>query len=422
MSGGIVLETGSASLDKGNSGTITIQAGSAGHDHIPRGYNIYSNSGHAPSSFETSKDDEGGQIELFSGTKYDGIGGTLNLTAGGGSYRGGELVLKARIGLSDAKGGDGYISAGPSGKVGGTMTVQGGTGREGGGNVRLLGGDSSNSGGDVKVESGRSKVGRSGAVVISSALSSETSGDTTLTSGSVQPGSSSSSGIVRVTSGAAALSNSGDVLMQSSDSYITGNVRIGSGDATSLKSGHVELVSGKAAITGGQETSGRVMLGTSSAANRDSGEIKLVTGDAVNGISGNVSIATGVSHVHSGHVVLKASQSQAKGGSIELESGSTQHMGAGDINLKSGMGLSDEVGGNINIFATTASLKRNYNYYDHLISSVTQTKEINFGFDEVHDDSPTHRQINFQLKKSKNSTRLVFVSTVPLQVTTVQFE
>jgi hypothetical protein len=126
------------------------------------------------------------------------------------------------------------------------------------------------------------------------------------------------------------------------------------------------LVSGKAAITGGRETSGRVMLGTSSAANRDSGEIKLVTGDAVNGISGNVSIATGVSHVHSGHVVLKASQSQAKGGSIELESGSTQHMGAGDINLKSGMGLSDEVGGNINIFATTASLKRNYNYYDHL--------------------------------------------------------
>jgi hypothetical protein len=210
--------------------------------------------------------------------------------------------------------------------------------------------------------------------------------------------------------------------MQSSDSYITGTVRIGSGDATSLKSGHVELISGKAAITGGRGTSGRVALGTSSVANGDSGEIKLVTGDAVNGISGNVSIATGVSHVHSGHVVLKASQSQAKGGSIVLEAGSSQHMGAGDINLKSGMGSSDEVGGNINIFATTASLKRNYNYYNHHTSSVTQTKEINFGFDEVHDDSTTHRQINFQLKKSKNSTRLVFVSTVPLQVTTVQFE
>lgn len=421
MSGSIVLETGSATLDKGNSGTITIQAGSAGHDHIPRGYNIYSNSGHAPSSFETSKDDEGGQIELFSGTKYDGIGGTLNLTAGGGSFRGGELVLTAGIGLSDANGGDGYISAGPSGKVGGSMTVQGGKGREGGGNVRLLGGDSSNSGGDVKVESGRSKVGRSGAVVISSAgtysTSSETSGHTTLTSG---PGSSSSSGIVRVTSGASALSNSGDVLMQSSDAHITGNVRIGSGDAASLKSGHVELISGKAALTGGRGTTGKITLGTSSAAYGDSGEIKLVTGDAVNGISGNVSIATGVSHVHSGHVVLKASQSQAKGGNIELEAGSSQHMGAGDINLKSGMGSSDEVGGNINIFATTASLKRNYNYYDHHTSSVTQTKEINFGFDEVHDDSTTHRQINFQLKKSKNSTRLV--STVPLQVTTVQCE
>lgn len=421
MSGSIVLETGSATLDKGNSGTITIQAGSAGLDHIPRGYNIYSNSGHAPSSFETSKDDEGGQIELFSGTKYDGIGGTLNLTAGGGSFRGGELVLTAGIGLSDANGGDGYISAGPSGKVGGSMTVQGGKGREGGGNVRLLGGDSSNSGGDVKGESGRTKVGRSGAVVISSAgtysTSSETSGHTTLTSG---PGSSSSSGIVRVTSGASALSNSGDVLMQSSDAHITGNVRIGSGDAASLKSGHVELISVKAALTGGRGTTGKITLGTSSAAYGDSGEIKLVTGDAVNGISGNVSIATGVSHVYSGHVVLKASQSQAKGGNIELEAGSSQHMGAGDINLKSGMGSSDEVGGNINIFATTASLKRNYNYYDHHTLSITQTKEINFGFDEVHDDSTTHRQINLQLKKSKNSTRLV--STVPLQVTTVQCE
>jgi hypothetical protein len=74
------------------------------------------------------------------------------------------------------------------------------------------------------------------------------------------------------------------------------------------------------------------------------------------GISGNVSITTGMSHVHSGHVVLKATQSHGKGGNIELEAGSSQHMGAGDINLKSGMGSSNEVGGNINIFASTRKL------------------------------------------------------------------
>jgi hypothetical protein len=122
VSGGIVLETGSASLDKGNSGTITIQAGSAGHDHNPVDTTFI-----VAVAMRPQADDEGGQIELFSGTKYDGIGGTLNLTAGGGSYRGGELVLTAGIGLSDAKGGDGYISAGPSGKVGGSMTIHGGT-------------------------------------------------------------------------------------------------------------------------------------------------------------------------------------------------------------------------------------------------------------------------------------------------------
>lgn len=108
-----------------------------------------------------------------------------------------------------------------------------------------------------------------------------------------------------------------------------------------------------------------------------------------------------------------------RGGSIEIESGSSQHMGAGDITLKTGIGSSSEVGGNINIVASTSVLReKNYkfNYYD---DASVLSKEINFGFDEVSDDSTTQRQISLQLKKSKNSTRLV--STVPVQVTTVQY-
>ena len=123
-----------------------------------------------------------------------------------------------------------------------------------------------------------------------------------------------------------------------------------------------------------------------------------------------------------GHILLKASQSHAKGGNIDLEAGSSQHMGAGDINLKSGTGSSDEMGGNINIVASTTTRKQrnySYNYYD-LDTSISQAKEINFGFDEVFEDSTTLRQISPQLKKLTNSTRLV--STVPFHVTTVQCE
>lgn len=122
-----------------------------------------------------------------------------------------------------------------------------------------------------------------------------------------------------------------------------------------------------------------------------------------------------------GHILLKASQSHAKGGNIDLEAGSSQHMGAGDINLKSGTGSSDEMGGNINIVASTTTRKQrnySYNYYD-LDTSISQAKEINFGFDEVFEDSTTLRQISPQLKKLTNLTRLV--STVPFHVTTVQY-
>jgi hypothetical protein len=77
VSGDLVLETGNASLDKGGSGTIKIQSGTSGDVRGHRGYNPYSN--------RDLSHNKGGAVELISGTKYDGICGTLNLTAGGGS-------------------------------------------------------------------------------------------------------------------------------------------------------------------------------------------------------------------------------------------------------------------------------------------------------------------------------------------------
>ena len=115
-----------------------------------------------------------------------------------------------------------------------------------------------------------------------------------------------------------------------------------------------------------------------------------------------------MSHTHSGHIALKAAQSHSKGGNLELESGSSEYMAAGDINLKTGKGASNEVGGNINIMASTTTWNRD-----------SVSKDINFGFDEISSDGSTAREISLQLKKSSNSTRVV--STVPLQVTSVQY-
>lgn len=89
------------------------------------------------------------------------------------------------------------------------------------------------------------------------------------------------------------------------------------------------------------------------------------------------------------------------------------------------MGSTYDVGGNINIVASTSTWnQRSYNYnfnynYNYNYDNEATSREVNFGFDEVSDDSTTQRQISLQLKSSKNSTRLI--STVPIQVTTIQY-
>ena len=76
VSANLVLETGSASLNKVGLSTIKIQSGTSGDKPEHRCYNPY--------SYRDFSNNGGGAIELMSGTKYDGIGGTLNLIAGGG--------------------------------------------------------------------------------------------------------------------------------------------------------------------------------------------------------------------------------------------------------------------------------------------------------------------------------------------------
>ena len=93
-----------------------------------------------------------------------------------------------------------------------------------------------------------------------------------------------------------------------------------------------------------------------------------------------------------------------RGGNIDLSSG-------GDLTLKS---LDGAYSGDINIVGTfQGGPRQNYGAYK------STEHKINFGFDEVSSDSSTKRHVALQLKKSSNTTRLV--STVPVQVTSIQY-
>lgn len=119
------------------------------------------------------------------------------------------------------------------------------------------------------------------------------------------------------------------------------------------------------------------------------------------------------------HISLITFSIKYRVGSIKLESGSTELDGAGEINLQTGKGSQYESGGGINIFARTNawSAIRSGNDKNRIVD-VPKSTEINFGFDDVSGHS-VERQVSLQLLKLKNSTRLV--STVPLQVTAVQY-
>ncbi len=58
--------------------------------------------------------------------------------------------------------------------------------------------------------------------------------------------------------------------------------------------------------------------------------------------------------------------------------------------LRTGMGSSNEVDGNINIIASTSAwIQRNYNYNYNYYNNEATSKKINVGFDEVSNDSLT---------------------------------
>jgi len=94
---------------------------------------------------------------------------------------------------------------------------------------------------------------------------------------------------------------------------------------------------------------------------------------------------------------------------LELESGSSSYAGAGDVSIKSGHGKYN-MGGSINIIASHTE-EENRQWYKDQVGTTIRAKEINFGFDEVSTDglsySSSKREVSLQLRKIKNSTRLV---------------
>ena len=77
------------------------------------------------------------------------------------------------------------------------------------------------------------------------------------------------------------------------------------------------------------------------------------------------------------------------------------------MTIMTGVGSPSEEGGNINIIASHNTWSRkNYHHYSYA-DETNRPKEISFGFDENFEDSTYVRDISVQLRKTKNSTRLV---------------
>lgn len=301
FSGDLMLDTGRASHDRGETGSVSIRTGDAGMTH-PHGVNPYSHIIHRddPADIESA-----GSIDIEAGTSWRGIGGHVNIAAGAGNTEGGMLNMTAGPGLSRSIGGDTLISGGESKTEGGSVVLQGGFGHRGnGGDVELLGGDRSvagQGGGNIRIQSGPNSVsGKEGAVVITSAESSSKtsysahnppSGSTTLTSGKSSNGAS---GGVRVMSGESSGSNSGEVVVQSGQGSISGPVRITSGGAASRQgSGDVELTTGPMVSLFSKGSSGNILVGSSDVKTEgDSGEVTIRTGSSGQGSSGNITLAT----------------------------------------------------------------------------------------------------------------------------------
>ncbi len=402
-SGDIILSTGSATLEKGEAGSIYIEAGTIG--------SVFSSGNYYTNPYtETQRGNEGADVSLTAGASHAGIGGAVSLTGGSGSLGGGNLNLTAGDGMHDSLGGDTLIYGGYSVSTGGLTVLQGGTGKGKGGDVQLRGGTTAGNGrgGDAIVESGDSWRSGSGSVFVRSGdTESVSSGNVDLTSGS----SSAATGDVKVGSGGSSNRKSGHVDIVSGGGAVSGKISLASGRSYSGNSGDIELSSGKVAEFASEGDSGKLLLSTAktSSTRGSSGEINIMTGKSVSGSSGDIAIEAGPSKGDGGSIAMKASKSQSIGGSIVLESGSSEYSQAGDITLKTGTAprpLTSSDGGNINIMASSIS-QSEFGWRAERAS----TKAINFGFDHVSSSGSEYRNVALQIKKTRGSMRVV--SSVP---------
>lgn len=263
--------------------------------------------------------------------------------------------------------------------------------------------------GMVLVESGyNTNSGTSGKVLVTTSdTTDESSGSTSIATGS---SSHDNSGTVSLSTGESGTNYSGDVRVYSSDGRRgSGVVSISTG-ASNDKVGDISLTTGKVMRSiysspkhYDPERGGDIALETVY------GALSLSTGDglASSSFPGDVSVS-------GGDISLTASSSvMTTGGSISMITGSSKHGNAGDISIETG--LSEWGGGNINIFASAPNTVGDRWLPD---PGHFRNKEISFGFEEIRPESSTHR-VALQLKRTRDSTRLT--STVPLQVTTVQY-
>eukprot|EP01033_Poteriospumella_lacustris_P004090 gene4090-2913_t len=322
-----IIKISTSSSQYGSSGDIALISGNArdssGGVSIIGGSSVAGIGGILTLSSGSSKAARGGSLNLYTGDGYEG--GSLDVSAGEGTKRGGDIFLRAgrsprgKIGFVEIRSGESTEYSSSSLNIGvssislqsstsegapSTVVFQSGVSSEtfSSGSLRMVSGNSKTqvSDGDVLIASGAHSSGAAGSLILESRHSAGNSGSIVLNADTTTPGSSA-----------------GNILISS----------VGDGGSIDMRS---DFYTARGVSLASMTTEDNI---------NTSGEIVIRTGSSELASSGPVRISGGRG-VGSGGVVIDGGDAVVTGGNLQFQAGSasSQTGDAGSISLSAGIG------------------------------------------------------------------------------------
>ena len=239
--GNVRVDAGEAQGLWQNGGSVEISAGTGSHQNSGRGGSVRISGGHAAGMFTRDGMNDGGDIQLVSGSASKGRSGSVLVQTGfSEATSSGEIVIATS-------------NAGERGETG-SLTLKTGISSEGAsGDIKISSGEAhtgnplpwtpkSGTGGSIHITVGTGDDGDGGNIKI-------LSGSTTATSSIKNPFQpvNATGGSIEYASGASYAASSGEISISTADaglSGVSGHLRLKTGEATSGAAGYIGLVTG----------------------------------------------------------------------------------------------------------------------------------------------------------------------------------